>query len=80
VSQRTIGSIAALCAALMLGACSEKAQTISDKRRPDTPAWKGAPDSLSVADGWKAGDEASWDQQMRHRAQSQNEYVRIGSQ
>jgi hypothetical protein len=80
VSQRTVGSIAVMCAALMLCACSEKAQTISDKRKSDTPAWNGAPNSSSVAGGWKVGDEASWDQQMRKRAQSQNEYVRIGTQ
>jgi hypothetical protein len=80
VNPRTVGSIAALCAALLLGACGEKAQTISDKRRSDTPAWNGAPDSLSVTVGWKAGDQSSWEQQMRKRAQSQNEYVRIGTQ
>jgi len=41
----------------------------------DTPAWKGVTNS-HVAEGWKAGDQASWEQQMRVRVQNQNEYSR----
>ena len=31
----------------------------------------------SAVTGWKAGDRNSWEQELRHRTQSQNEYVRI---
>jgi hypothetical protein len=79
MSRRTVGSAAVLCMVLALGACGEKPQTLADQRKPDAPAWKGAPGSLSVAEGWKAGDQASWDQQIRNRAQVQNEYVRVGT-
>ncbi len=29
-----------------------------------------------AAPGWKGGDQASWEEQMRKRAQGQNEYTR----
>jgi len=61
-------------AALVAG-CGETAQTASNKKT-DAKAWEGAADSPHVLAGWKAGDRASWEEQMRHRAQSQNEYTR----
>ena len=44
-------------------------------RKTDVPAWQGAVNPYA-APGWKAGDQASWEQQMRVRAQGQNEYAR----
>jgi hypothetical protein len=61
-------------AALVVG-CGETAQTASTKRS-DAKPWEGAADSPHVVAGWKAGDRASWEEQMRHRAQAQNEYTR----
>lgn len=61
---------------LALGACGEKPQTAT-ARKADAKAWEGAADPY-VAPGWKAGDRASWESQMRARSQGQNEYVRIG--
>jgi hypothetical protein len=62
-------------AALVAG-CGETAQTAAGKKS-DAKPWEGAADSPFVVSGWKAGDRASWEEQMRHRAQSQNEYTRV---
>ncbi len=64
-----------VCAAALLAACSEKPQT-AQMRKSDAQPWAGAPGDPYVASGWKPGDEASWERQMRMRAQGQNEYVR----
>lgn len=64
--------VAALAAAL--SACGEKPQTAATKKADGKP-WEGVQKS-HVAQGWKAGDKASWESQMRVRAQSQNEYAR----
>lgn len=73
---RTVIALASLCVAL--AACSEKPQTLNAKK-VDTPAFQGAADPYVVG-GWKVGDATSWDKQLTSRAQSQNEYVRIGAQ
>ncbi len=57
-----------------LAACSERPQT-ANPRRSDTLAWQGANDPY-VAPGWKAGDKTSWEEQIRTRAQTQNEYAK----
>ena len=57
-------------------ACGEKPQTTHPAmKKSDGKAWEGAQNAY-VAEGWKAGDQASWETQMRQRAQSQNEYNR----
>lgn len=63
------------CTAILLAACSEKPQT-AGTRKADGQAWAGAPGDPYVASGWKPGDQASWEEQMRKRAQGQNEYSR----
>ena len=70
-----LASSAALALALVLGACTEKPQTAAPSKA-DTPAWQAA-DNGYVAPGWKAGDRSSLEQQLRSRAQTQNEYTRI---
>ena len=60
--------------ALGLAACGEKAQVASGKK-PDQKASAGA-EGGNVDPAWKVGDQASWDQQIRNRAQGQNEYTR----
>ena len=63
-----------LTAVFGLAACTEKPQT-SGSRKADSEIWvAGAP--AFAASGWKAGDQASWQEQMRARAQNQNEYTR----
>ena len=57
--------------------CTERVQTTSADKG-SAPAWQGAADPYT-AQGWKAGDEASWKAQLQRRTQAQNEYVRIGN-
>ncbi len=64
--------VAALAAAL--SACGEKPQTAATKKSEGKP-WEGVQKS-HMAQGWKPGDQASWESQLRVRAQAQNEYVR----
>lgn len=67
------------CAAVLLVACGEAPQT-AGTRKSDAQAWAGAPGDPYVASGWKPGDQASWEEQMRNRAQGQNEYSRAAAQ
>jgi hypothetical protein len=73
---RTLIVCASVALAAGLAACTEKPQT-QTTRKADTPASQGTGTPFA-APGWKAGDAASWDEQMRTRAQhGQNEYSRI---
>jgi hypothetical protein len=72
----TITLASALC--LSLSACGERPQTASG-RKSDAKAFEG-PATAYMAAGWKAGDAASWEQQLRVRSQGQNEYSRTGPQ
>lgn len=63
-------------AALVLAGCGEK--MAGAVKRSDTPAFQGAAEpSAFTAGAWKAGDRNSWEQELRRRTQTQNEYVRI---
>lgn len=67
-----------LCATtslLALGACSEKAQTAGTARKGDAASYTGASAAYTAA-GFKAGDKAAWENQIRQRNQGQNEYSR----
>lgn len=66
-----------LTALVMLAACTEKPQT-SGTRKADVASYKGADNGFGEA-GWKAGDQASWEQQMKNRSQGQNEYTRTSA-
>lgn len=69
---RVVGLVAL---GLVVGACGEKPQE-SKARKSDVSAFQGG-GSSSVAPGWKSGDAASWEAQMKSRAQyGQNEYTR----
>jgi hypothetical protein len=68
--------IASLLCLAVVG-CGEKPQT-AGTRRADTAAFEG-PATAFTAPGWKPGDASSWGDELRTRAQGQNEYVRIGS-
>ncbi len=59
-----------------LAACTEKPQTAS-ARKTDTPSWAAAKDPF-VVPGWKPGDKASWEAEIRNRTQNgQNDYNRM---
>jgi predicted small lipoprotein YifL len=63
-----------------LAACGEKPQTAQPAaKKSDGKAWDAAQNAY-VVPGWKSGDQASWEAQMRTRAQSQNEYSRAAAQ
>jgi len=65
--------------AITLAACAEKPQT-AQTRKSDAKPWEGAPGDPYSVTGWKAGDQKSWEEQMRIRAQGQNEYSRAAAQ
>ncbi|MBL0420105.1 hypothetical protein JI739_07065 [Ramlibacter sp. AW1] len=69
--------IAAGALALLAG-CSEEPQTASGVKS-DTPNYAGTGQPYALSD-WKQGDKASWEQQLRTRNQTQNEYVRVRQQ
>ena len=74
---KTVGILVAL--AISLAACGEKVQT-AQTRKSDVKPSAGGENPAYAAAGWKAGDQASWDEQMRNRAQGQNEYSRAAAQ
>jgi hypothetical protein len=62
---------------LMLSACGEFDQSQTAERHlPDVQPWQGAK-NLYVAPGWKPGDKNAWENQLRTRAQSQNDYLKV---
>lgn len=67
---------AAAAALFALSACGEKPQT-GEGIRSDVPAYQGTGSSF-MQSGWKAGDKASWQAELKVRQQyGQNEYSRI---
>jgi hypothetical protein len=63
-------------AVLALGACSDPGNRPAGERSPDTKSFDMAKNG-NVAPGWNSGDAASWEAQLRRRAQAQNEYARV---
>jgi hypothetical protein len=61
-------------AILAQAGCGEKAQTVT-VRKVDSKIWTGA-DNAFAAPGWKTGEQAAWEEQVRNRAQAQNDYAR----
>ena len=68
-------AVTSLAVALGLAAC-ERAQTTASgsEKKADTPSWQAA-SSAYAAPGWTPGDKASWEAQLRNRAQAQNDYA-----
>ena len=67
------------CTVLALTACGEK--TAGAVKKSDVPAYQGSTGQAAYsANGWKAGDQTAWDQQLRTRSQGQNEYSRAPAQ
>lgn len=62
-----------LAMAFLLVACTEKPQTLGEKRI-DAPPYAGTGTPFMAA-GWKAGDKNSWEQHLKVRTQrGQNDY------
>jgi len=64
--------------ALAVAGCGEKAQTAGAAKKVDAKAWESS-QAAHLATGWKGGDQAAWEAQMRLRAQGQNEYSRTAA-
>ncbi len=66
---------AVLAAVFGLSACSDSSSGAKAAKKVDGKSWEGA-GSAYAASGWKPGDKATWEEQLRARAQSQNDYSR----
>ena len=76
---RTALVLSAVALSFALAACGEK--TAGAAKKSDVPAFQGSTGASAYsASGWKAGDASAWDQQLRTRAQAQNEYARTSTQ
>jgi starvation-inducible outer membrane lipoprotein len=62
-------------AAFALAGCGEKPQGIGGAKS-DVAPFSGTENNKYAQQGWKAGDKASWEQQLKTRAQNQNDYSR----
>ena len=73
--EKRLAALSCVALALALAGC-EKAQTTASgpEKKNDTPSWQAA-SSVFVAPGWTPGDKASWEAQLRNRAQAQNDYA-----
>ncbi|HWH75258.1 MAG TPA: hypothetical protein VNV16_13460 [Methylibium sp.] len=72
-------AVRAVLAAVLAGlaACGDAPQEgAKAPKKADAKAWDGGPSPAFRAEGWTAGDRASWEQQLRQRGQQQNEYQR----
>ena len=80
MSRVRAGVVAAVAvASLALAGCGEKKQTMTGAgKRSDSAPWvvDSSANPAFAAAGWKGGDKAAWEAQMRQRNQAQNEYVR----
>ncbi|HUJ88206.1 MAG TPA: hypothetical protein VLX30_15265 [Burkholderiales bacterium] len=75
-------AIVAALGLVALGGCGEKPQASSYQHgkyqgKPDTLPWDNAPLAYGGAK-WDKGSKTSWEDEIKTRSQSQNEYVRIG--
>jgi|KBSMisStaDraftv2_1062788.scaffolds.fasta_scaffold1335620_2 hypothetical protein len=78
MTARSIRSGAAALALLALAACGERPQTMdAAAKKSDTAPWarSDAANPAFAAAGWKGGDQAAWDAQIRARNQAQNDYA-----
>jgi major membrane immunogen (membrane-anchored lipoprotein) len=72
-----------LAAALALTACGEKEQVVVYKQgkyqgKPDNRSWDNEPLPADFRGGsWTKGDRTSWEETIKKRQLSQNEYKRI---
>ena len=73
---RTI--LALSLAALALAACAEREQTASGIRSDAAPFHGTNKQPPFTAAGWKPGDRANWEQQLKVRTvNGQNDYVKV---
>jgi hypothetical protein len=74
--RNTLMTLGLVAAAAVLSACGEKPQEMGGTRSDQSP-YAGVGQSQYQQPGWKVGDKASWEQQLKSRAQyGMNEYSR----
>ena len=76
---RALAPVAMIALAVSLAACGEKPQTMdASAKKVDATAWSvsEAANPAYKVQGWKAGDKTAWEDQIRQRAQAQNDYAR----
>jgi hypothetical protein len=79
-----IAIVAASLAAFLLAACGDREQVAEGQRtyqgKRDSKAWDNEPLNYALNHGskWNRGDQATWEQQIKARQLTQNEYQRIG--
>lgn len=68
--------LAGLVLVTVMAGCGEQVQTIpvGTQKKADSVAWQ-IKDNGYVAPGWTPGNEASWDAQLKKRAQAQNDFA-----
>ena len=68
-----------MAAAALLAACAEKPQAAATKQQDGKP-WQGVAAGQAPDAGFKAGDQAAWEEHLRTRTQrGQNEYTRASA-
>lgn len=72
---RLLGTALLSASVLGLAACGDKPQ-VAGTRKHDTKASDGGTSTAFTVPGWKPGDPASWEQELKARNQNQNEYTR----
>ncbi len=71
-----IATIGLAAAGLMaLAGCGEKPQGMGGVKS-DTAPYQGTGVAAFTLTGWKAGDKTSWEQQLKTRAQAQNDHAK----
>ena len=77
MKRNLILAAAVIAASALLAACGDRVQNLESGVKVDTQAFQGTGMPYAVS-GWKQGDKASWEQQMKTRTQSgQNDYAKI---
>ena len=75
--QTTLKTALLLSAIGVLAACGDKPQELQSgsASKKDAAAYNGTGSAAFVAQGWKQGDKASWEQHLKTRMQNgQNDY------
>ena len=74
--RKTLMTLSLVVATATLSACAEKPQEVGSTGSDASP-YTGVGKSQYQQPGWKVGDKASWEQQLKSRAQyGMNEYSR----
>jgi hypothetical protein len=75
---RTLAVLTLAAAAVAAAGCAERDQTASGVKSDTAPFQGTSKQPPFMAAGWKQGDRANWEQQMKVRTvQGQNDYAKV---